>query len=1046
MNVLTAAVTHYRSSFCILLLVVLAGLYARQQMPLEINPNIPVPIVVVSVFLDGASPEDSARLLVKPLENELKSLDNVKEIIGVARESYAYVIIEFDAGFDADKAVVDVREAVDRSRSELPSEAEEPVVEEISADDTPTIVVTLTGANVAERQLFSTAQRLERAIENIPDVLEANIVGNREEVLEAVISPERLEYYNITSDDLISAIGRNHLLVPAGTLDSGGGRFSVKVPGLIETRKDLFQMPLKTTAEGTITLGDVAKIHRTFKDPERFTSVNGLPAMVVEVERRTGSNMVNVAEAVRVAVDSLKDQIPNQIGVGYVLDQSSFTRDMVDEMQGNILTAMALVMIIIIAAMGVKSGILVGLGIPFSLLFSAIIIFFNGFTFNFMVMFGMLLALGMLIDGAIVIIEFADRKMSEGISSKEAYQIAIKRMFWPVMASTLTTLAAFLPLIFWPGVAGKFMSYLPITVFAVLSGSLLYALFFAPVIGSILGSSPLDKEQQAHFQQLETTRPAELPGLTGTYARVLTGLVKRPITVSLVLLMCLVTIVITFQEFNNGVEFFTETEQKYGTVAIRAQGNLSVEEAKQLVLDVERRIVAIPGVAVTYTATGRGSAAQSNSRDEEKDQIGIMLVELDDPEHLDRSTLEVFELMREQTKDLPGIIVTPEPMDGGPPVGRPIHIQLESLDSDKLLMAARSLKQQLETHFPELRDITDSTPLPGIEWEFSVDREQASRTGVNVLEVGRTIQLLTNGIKVGEYRPDDAEDEVDIRVRFPRDSRGILAFDQLRVNTTEGAVPITGIVKRIAKPRVDKVERVDGIEVMSVSAAVNPSILVDDQLKAIRQWLEENPLDPAVTAVFRGANEEQEKSQAFLATAGAFALFLMFILLVTQFNSVYQSVLTLSAVIMSTIGVLLGLLISQATFSTILTGVGIVALAGIVVNNNIVLIDTYNYLRKQSPEVAPTIIVIMAAVQRLRPVFLTTITTILGLLPIATNMSIDLVSRSVVVGGVVASFWVPLASAIVWGLVFATLLTLLVTPVLLILPAHIQKLLIRRFR
>ncbi len=1038
MNILQNAVSRYRSTLCILLLLVSSGIISLRNMPVEANPEISLPYISVQVTLDGISPEDSARLLIRPLEQQLRSLDGIDELIATSRESLAYIMVKFEAGsVSIDKALSDVRAAVDRAKADLPSDADEPVIEELSATDFPAVTVSLTGDQVSERSLFQTAQLLRRSFENLPLVLEANLVGHREEVVEAIINPSRLEHYNITSDELINAVLGNNLLVPAGKIDTGTGSFAVKVPGLIEDRTDVYSLPIKSTAAGVVTLGDVADIRRTFKDPERFTTINGKRAIVVEVEKRIGTNQIDVSQSVKALVDQLKDQAPPGIDINYVMDTSVFTVQMVSEMQGNIVTAMALVMVVVVAALGLRSGILVGLGIPFSLLVSLIILKLVGFTFNFMVMFGMLLALGMLIDGAIVVTEFADRKMAEGMSSRAAYQIAVKRMFWPVVASTATTLAAFLPLMFWPGVSGEFMGFLPVTVFAVLVCSLAYALFFAPVIGSLMGKSEMEPEVRDYLCQLESESPLNLKGITGAYARMLHKILRRPVVGVLVALLTLFTIFGLYGKFNAGVLFFAETEEKYGQVTVRAQGNFSVHDSSKIVHEVETITLGVDGVIATYANSG---GAGDGHRSGAKDQIGNIMVELDDYDKLGRSSHAVFAEVRELTKDMPGIIVNAEVFEGGPPVGKPIQIQLESRYRDKLLATARYLRDSLEANFEELRDVTDSTPLPGIEWELKVDRALAAQMGVNVAEVGRAVQLVTNGVRIGDFRPDDADEEVEIRVRYPSESRGINALDYVRVNTTQGPVPISSFVSRVAKPKVDKIERIDSVEVIKIKADVEEGILADDMVKQVQAWLAERPVDPDVAIVFRGANEEQEDAAAFLSVAFSLALFLMFVLLVTQFNSFYQGLLIMSAVIMSTAGVMLGLMITQQPFSVILTGVGIVALAGIVVNNNIVLIDTYNHVRRTHRHLTPAKAAVMASAQRLRPVFLTTITTILGLLPIAMNSSVDLIGRSITFGGVVASSYVPLASAIVYGLLFSTVLTLIMTPVMLVVPRRLHQL------
>ncbi|MBB3062319.1 efflux RND transporter permease subunit [Microbulbifer rhizosphaerae] len=903
MKLLDNAIDRSRSSISLMLLIVLVGLAARVGMTVESSPEVNPPVVIVQVTHEGISPEDGVRLLVRPLEQDMRVLEGVEEIISTARESMAYLVIEFDAAMDVDDAVDEVRNAVDRAKAELPRDAEEPVVEEASAQPFPAIVVTLAGEQVSERVLLQSAQHLRRKIENLSSVLSADLRGNREEVVEATIDPVRLEHYGVTSGELINAVLNNNLLIPAGELETGRGRFSVKVPGLIETAQDIYEIPLKNSARGVVTLGDVTEIRRTFKDVSSYTSVNGRQGLAINVEKRTGASSVEVADAVRALVREELQYLPRGVEVDFVFDQSQFARDMVSEMQGNILTAMLLVMVIVVAALGFRSGMLVGLGIPFSLLFGSIVTWYLGYSFNFMVMFGMLLALGMLIDGSIVITEFADRKMAEGLSARDAYVTSVRRMFWPVVASTGTTLAAFLPIMFWPGVVGEFMRYLPVTVFAVLSGSLLYALFFAPVLGAMFGRSALDPVTRQNLRELEVGQPGALDGITGAYARSLEWVVRRPLAAFVTTLLVLVCIFFAFGRFGAGVEFFTETEEQYGNVEVRAQGNLSVEEKKTLVAQVERAVLEVPEVRVAYTAIGSGGLSGNTER--APDQIANILVEL----------------------------------------------------------------------------------LPAQERE--------------------------------------------------RRSREIFAD----LNTPRGAVPVSSFVHTEARPEVDKIERIDGTTRMQVKADVQEGVLADDKVREIRAWLEEHPVDGEVDLLFRGADEEQNESLSFLAVAFLLSLFLMFILLVTQFNSFYQSLLILSSVVMSTLGVMLGLTLTQSTFSVIMTGVGIVALAGIVVNNNIVLIDTYNHVRGADPELPPAGAAVKAAAQRLRPVFLTTATTILGLLPLALGVSVDMVGRNIVVGGVIASFWVKLASAIVYGLTFSTLLTLIVTPVMLVLPGRLRELL-----
>jgi len=1038
MKYIQVAIDRSRTTLNILVVILLAGVIAYNSIPLEAQPDVSVPVVMIIIPHEGISPEDAERLLAKPMEIELRSIDGVDEISSHSGEGNARLAVEFDYDFDSDQALADVREAVDKAKAKMPKTIEEPIIQEVVAAEFPVITVSLGGDRVPERVLYNLAMDLRDKLEGIPDVLNAELQGHREELLEAVIDPAQLEQYGITNAELIRAVTTNNRLIPAGALDTGKGSFSVKVPGLIEDRRDVLDLPLKATDEGVVTLSDVTRIRRTFKDAVNFTRANGAPAISLEISKRNGTNLIEVVDRVKAIVEKEKASYPAAVEVSYIADQAPDTLDQINTLQGNISTAMFLVLTVVVAAVGLRSGILVAIAVPVSFLFAFIVINILGFTYNFMVMFGMLLGLGMLIDGAIVVIEFADRKMAEGNTSHEAYSFAVRRMFWPVVASTGTTLAAFLPLMFWPGVAGGFMRYLPVTVFAVLVGSLGYALVFGPVLGALFGkSSAQDKKTVHYLNVLEHGDATTLGGVTGAYARLLRFAVSHPFMVMILTIGVLYSIVLLYIEQGRGTEFFTSVDPQFTGVNINARGNFSAQETRDIVVDVEQRIYGAGHIKSMYTRTGQGGLSLSRSGTT-GDRIGNLFIELSDRRYRELTGAQVEEVHRDILRDIPGVRAEVAKQEMGPPVGKDVQIQLTGDDLDVLISEARRIRKYLEEDVEGLFGIDDSTPVPGIEWQISVDRARAAMFGADVTTVGTAVQLLTNGVMIGQYRPDDAEEEVDIRIRYPKDERGIHQMDQLRINTIQGLIPISSFVKREPKPQVTSINRVDAHRIMLVRANTAEGVLADDKVKEISQWLETAELDPGITVKFRGSNEEQSESIDFISQAFMLALLLMGILLVTQFNSFYQALLILSAVIMSTVGVLLGLVILDHTFSAIMTGVGVVALAGIIVNNNIVLIDTYNYLRREHADWDIKDVIIRTGAQRLRPVFLTTFTTGFGLLPMASGVSIDLLAREIEVGGPIASFWVQLASTIVSGLTFATVLTLIVTPAMLVLPQSLR--------
>ncbi len=1042
MHYLDAAVSRARTTISVFVVVMLAGILAYRSIPVELNPDVTVPVIVSTIMHEGISPEDAERLLSKPSEVELKTIDGITQVSSFSSEGAATIIAEFDVSFDSDNALIEVREAINRAQAKFPQNTEEPIIQEVAAATLPIVQIAIGGRNVPERVLLRVAQDLQRDIETLPQVLSADMVGNREELLEAVIDPAQLETYGITNSQIVQAVATNNRLIPAGAVDTRRGSFSVKVPGLIETSDDLLDLPIASNSMGVLTLSDVADVRRTFKDATRYSYANGYQSISLNINKRKGANLIEAMDGIDAFVERIRPTLPPAVQIDYLNNTAPQVIEQNMGLQGNMATAMVLVLIVVIATVGIRSGILVTLAVPFSFFFAFIIVSALGFTYNFMVIFGLLLGLGMLIDGAIVMVEFADRKMAEGLDSRRAYREAVKRMFWPIVASTSTTLAAFLPLMFWPGVSGEFMRYLPITVFAVLVGSLFYALLFAPTLGALFGKSQAAEDSAMRLRQLEEGDPDKVGGITGVYARVLRSAVRRPITVFFTSIAALVLIVITYGMFGRGVEFFTNVEPNMTQIQVFARGNYSPTQIRDVMLDVEQRIEEIGYYKNIVTQSGAGQQT-GGGQQSAPDLVGTIFIEFTDRRDRDVNGFELENLYRDAIATLPGIKAEVATIEMGPPVGKEVQIELSGDDLDLLFSEGRRIRDYMTNEMTGLIDIDDTMPVPGIEWEIQVDRARAAMMGASIAEIGTAIQLMTNGVMMGEYRPDDTEEEVDIRIRYPEQYRGLEQLDTIRISTVNGPVPVSSFITRTPSPKVGSIQRVESARVVYVRANPAPGELASDKVAELQQYLDDNPVNPAVNFTFRGANEEQEESAAFLGQAFSLALALMAILLVTQFNSYYQAVLILSSVLMSTAGVLLGLLITGQAFSVILTGVGVVALAGIIVNNNIVLIDTYNFLRRNHPDWTLLDVIVHTGVQRLRPVFLTTFTTGFGLLPLAMHVSIDLIGAEIEVGGPITSQWVSLASAIVFGLTFGTLLTLLVTPAMLALPARLRKLIKR---
>ena len=1024
--VIDAAIERSRTVLLALALILIAGVFTYITIPKESEPDINIPIIYVSMSHEGISPEDAERLLVRPMEQELRTIEGIKEMRSNASEGHASVLLEFDAGFDADGALIDVREKVDIAKAELPTETDEPTVNEVNVGLFPVLVIALSG-DLPERTLLKYARDLEEALEGLPGVLSADIGGDRDELLEVRLDAVRLESYNISQQELLNIVTLNNRLVAAGALDTGAGRFAVKVPGLFKTARDVLDLPIKVNGDGVVTLEDLTDVRRTFRDATSFARVDGVRTVTLEIRKRLGFNIIETIDDARALVEAERKTWPANLNVTIFQDKADDVRTLLRDLQNNVIAAIILVMVVVVAALGLRSAGLVGIAIPGSFLLAILYLSIFGLTLNFVVLYSLILAVGMLVDGAIVVTEYADRKMAEGHHRRVAYAEAAKRMAWPIIASTATTLAAFMPLLFWPGIVGEFMKFLPITLLVVLSGSLLMALIFVPTLGAQFGKvGATDAKTLRTLAATETGDFSLLGGFTGVYARSLHWLVSRTWRAASIVafsVLLLLAVPIYYAENGKGVEFFPDVDPDQAIVLVHARGNLSTDERDALMREVEMRVLELDEFDAVYARTGGGLEGQDLSAD----TIGTIMLELK-PWQERRTANEILDDLRGRTSDLAGIQVEMRKPDSGPPTGKDIRIQLASRFPEALAPEAEKIRRHLDT-LDGLIDIEDSRPIPGIEWQVRVDRSQAGRFGANILSVGNVVQLVTNGIKVGEYRPNDADEEIDIRVRFPLDERNVNQIDSLRVQTADGLVPISNFVTRTPEPKVGSISRVDGRRVLEVQANVVPGVLADDKVREISAWLEGAGINPLVDITFKGADEEQKAAIEFLSKAFLVALFIMAIILVTQFNSFYQAFLILTAVVMSTIGVMIGLLVMDQPFGVVMTGVGIITLAGVVVNNNIVLIDTFDRLRDTGMDQREAIV--RTGAQRLRPVLLTAITTVFGLLPMVLGVNIDFFTREMTIGAPSSQWWIQLSTAVASGLTFATLLTLVVTPCLL---------------
>ncbi|MFT6426176.1 MAG: multidrug efflux pump [Celeribacter sp.] len=1115
-------------AFIVLTLVL--GSAAYVSLPKEGEPDIEIPALFVSVPFQGISAEDSERLLVKPMETELSDLDGLDVITGTAAEGYAGVALQFEFGWDKTKIMADVRDRMNRVEGKFPAGADNYSINEINFSEFPILIVNLTG-DVPERTLVQYASKLQDRLEGLEPILNAQLTGDRAEMLEVTIDPLRLESYNVTAAELIQVVTQNNQLVAAGEVATATGTFSVKIPASFNDQRDVMGLPVKVNGDRVITLGDLASIRLTFEDREGTARFNGVDSVALQVVKRKGFPIIDTVELIKTEVAAevatWPQALQDAINVGTSNDQSTQVASMVSQLEGSVLTAVALVMIVVLASLGIRSALLVGFAIPTSFLLCFILLGLMGITISNIVMFGLILAVGMLVDGAIVVVEYADRKMEEGEGPMAAFVEAAKRMFWPIISSTATTLCAFLPMLFWPGVAGQFMGMLPVTIIFVLSASLIVALIYLPVMGGVSGRISRLFDRTSAFLKtrlpwivraalvvpstylvfvslLQMMNPgylfggtapegakglilgavlflvgSALSGITlaaaardktekkinvgykrsafGWFTYAIAGNPVMPVVTIAAVIFGVIGIFGYYGANNKGVEFFAATEPEQAIVYVRARGNLSLDEKDDLVRQVEDVVLTQRGVDNAFAFAGEGGLnANTGGGEGPRDTIGQIQVEL--IPWADRPTVTedgflffedthvaadyngdlVLDQLQERLDKIPGIYTEILALSGGPASAKPVHLRLMGDDFDTLNAAVQTVRAKFDDT-KALVDTEDTRPLPGIDWKINVDVAKAGRYGADVATVGGMVQLVTRGITLDTMRVPSSDEEIDIRVRLPEKDRVMSTLDTLKVRTSGGLVPLSNFITREPVVKLAQIDRVDQKRYFDVKAGVAPGLTTNDgisitpteRVETLTSWLEtEAVLPDGVIWEWTGDDEEQRETGAFLVKGFSAALALMFIILLAQFNSFYNSVLVLMAVVMSVAGVLVGLLVMDMTFGMIMTGTGVVALAGIVVNNNIVLIDTYQEYSRFMPRIDA---IVRTAEDRIRPVLLTTITTMAGLTPMMFGLSLDFIGGGYSINSPTAAFWTNLATAVVFGLGIATILTLIFTPAMLAL-------------
>ena len=1109
MSITDLSIRHRLTVYVLMIVILIGGVSAYTSLPRESFPEVEIPLIVVYTGYLGASPQDVETLLTRPIETELKGLTGVKEIRSSSSDGLSVIEVEFNPDVDLDTALQKVRERVDFAKAELPLDIDdEPRVQDVDFSQIPVLVVSLSG-EIGLAELKETAEALKDDIEAIVGVNRVTVVGGREREVHVYVDPRRLSAYELGLADVINAVQRENLTVPGGEIDVGRLRYLVRIPAEISEPRELESFVVEVRAGVPIYLRDVASVVYGFEDETTRARLNGRPSVTLTIEKRTGANIIDVADAVKVELERRRAALPAGVNITLVADQSKDIRSMVSELENNIISGLLLVIAVLMAFLGLRNSLFVATAIPLSMLISFLVLQAMGYTLNMVVLFSLILVLGMLVDNAIVIVENIYRHREEGEDGATAASRATAEVKIPVITSTLTTCCAFAPMLFWPGLVGDFMSFLPVTLVIGLSASLVVALVFNPTLCASFMKPPpragqlADGERPIHQSRvirsyerllrwlLEPARDHGTltwffrnwmliglfvllvgaavvfalvsfvgPTVAGTWmqmaataavlggaAFVLQGVLwllwsaarrvsgsttpwvtDRRAGLTWSMGAILVATTVAYGQWGKGLEFFPEQEPRQIWVDVEMPSGTNLETSDRIVRQIEERVrdaadvrdlsasVGSTGVSLNEpTATG---SVATRSR-----------VTLDLLDHIERmqSSLLTLEQVRAEVADLAGGDVTVDQPQQGPPTGRAVSVRLIG-DDFRTLGELSRLAQDAMRSVPGLVNLGDDYDQGKPEIRVNVDRVQAAIAGVNTLELARTIQTAIRGTEASKFRV--GEDEYDIRVRLAPDARSLDALANLTVTDDDGRqVPLRSVVELENGVGPGSIRRVDLRRVVTLEGDVvrAPGRTEDSVRAEVAARLDGLAMPPAYRWEFGGANEDQAEAQAFLQRAFVTAVLLITLVLVTQFNNLVLPVTVMISVILSLIGVFWGLIVTGTPFGLVMTGVGVISLAGIVVNNAIVLGDFIQQLRADGVE--KTQAIVRAGTLRFRPVLLTAVTTVLGLLPLTLGLNVDFFTMTVEYGAESSQWWGSMGVAVIAGLSVATILTLVVVPV-----------------
>ncbi len=1096
-------------------LITVMGIMTYISLPKDSYPEIEQPVVYIGTSYPGNSPIDMENLVTRPIEKELNTIAEVDNIKSTSVQDYSTIIIEFDPKTSVQDALTKVKDAVDKAKPELPTDLPaDPNVFELNFSEFPIFNINLSG-NYKLEELKRFAEYLEDEIEKLSEISKVEIRGIDEREVKVKVDPYELEARELNFGNLEDAIKAENVTLSGGNILDDGIRRNIRVVGEFNDPRQLEDIVVKHEKGNIVYLKDVARVEFDYKERQSYARLQKQPVVMVDVIKRSGKNLLIATDKVNAILAKAKtDLFPKDLSITITNDQSSFTKEMVSSMENNIISGVLVVVGVLMLFLGIRNAYFVGIAIPLSMFLSFLILGFLGYTINMMVLFGLIMALGMLVDNGIVVVENVYRLYEEGYDLKSAVRLGTGEIAWPIIASTATTLAAFLPLAMWPGIMGEFMKYLPITLIVVLSSSLFVGLVVTPVIASMFMKHESDSEDKSRRKthrmvlalvvvgglfiavkvfwfgnilliaaaltllNIYVFAPVThlfqtkiLPRMESRYSKIINTALKgrNPqvyLAGTIIMLFLSIALLVVFPP---KVIFFPINEPKYVNIFIEYPTGTDIEVTNKLTERIEDMVITLVKPYESIVESVIGNVGQGTGDPNDPSNIGMsdtpnkarITVNFVDYKYRNgQSTNTIMEEVRAAIGQYPGVTVTVDKNADGPPTGKPVNIEITGEDFSTLVRISEDMKKKInESGIQGIEKLKTDLETGKPELVIDIDREKARRFGLSSYSVANEIRTSLYGKEVSKFK--QGEDDYDIqlrlddRYRYDLDAlinKSITFRDQSTGKISQ--VPISSIAKAELSSSYGSVRRKDLKRVITISSNVlggYNATQINDQIKEL---LADYRMPPGYSFRFGGEQEKQMEEMSFLSGALALAVFIIFLIIVAQFNKITAPLIIMTSVLFSTIGVFLGLFIFQMDFVVIMTMVGLISLAGVVVNNAIVLIDFIELKKKRLKEELnvdklPLPVVMDAIAEagktRLRPVLLTAITTILGLMPLAVGINIDFIKfitsydADFYIGGDSVIFWSPLSWTIIHGLAFATFLTLVVVPVMYLLVEKLNK-------